>query len=185
MDAYGFARPTYPDLFARQPMGTEFRIAQRVTDPPTKVIQPAQDNRYPAYAAPMEDGRLVTDYRNHCSRNVPAGAQFSTKQWMVHHSDDIIRLSRFRQAEWTGASLGTANTVPPPADIAHSTPFTNDIMPTNAPAGIGLERADAKAPELFGTYTINPSDRESRINKKNIATTTKYEGGRNSIRGMY
>lgn len=171
------------DLFPHPRFGTEYKIGRQVALAPTRNTEPAPDNRYPAFAAQMQDGRLVTDYRNHCSRNVPAGAQFTTKKWMIHHADTIIAMSRQRQAEWTGAAIGLANTVPPPADIVHSTPFNNEVMPTNAPGGIGVMRADAAAPALFGTFKINPSEAETRYNKKNIATTTYYQGGRNSLRG--
>ena len=174
---------TQPNLFYTPPYGAAYQLGMRSANAPNKVLEPAIDNRYPAFAAQMQDGRLVTDYRNHCSRNIPAGSQFATKQWMVTHGEDIIRMSRQRQAEWTGAALGLANTVPPPADIVHSTPFNSEVMPTGAAAGIGVARADAAAPDLFGTFTVAPSLAETRANKKNIATTTKYEGGRNSLRG--
>lgn len=174
---------TQPNLFYTPPYGAAYRLGMRSAKAPAKTLEPAVDNRYPAFAAQMQDGRLVTDYRNHCSRNIPAGSQFATKQWMVSHGEDIIRMSRQRQAEWTGAALGLANTVPPPADIVHSTPFNSEVMATGAAAGIGVIRADAAAPDLFGTFTVAPSMAETRANKKNIATTTKYEGGRNSLRG--
>jgi len=183
MELYGFAKPTTPNLFSRQPVGTEYTIGRVITTAPAKQVQNAPDSRYPAYAAPMEDGRLVTDYRNHCSRNIPPGAQFSTKAWMIHHADNIINLSRERQAEWTGAALGTANTVPPPEFVVHSTPFDSNIYRTGFAAGIGLERADAKVPALFGTFVVPPSRAETALNKKNIALTSDYQGGRNSLRG--
>jgi hypothetical protein len=171
------------DLFPQPSFGVQYKIANSVAFGGAKNTEPAIDNRYPAYAAQMQDGRLVTDYRNHCSRNVPAGAQFSTKKWMIHHAEEIMNKSRERQAEWTGAALGTANTMPPPAEVAHSTPFYNEIMPTGAYGGIGVERADAKAPALFGTFTVAPTSAELAYNKKNIGITTSYQGGRNSLRG--
>ena len=174
---------TQPNLFYTPPYGAAYQLGMRSAEAPAKVLEPAIDNRYPGYAAQMQDGRLVTDYRNHCSRNIPAGSQFATKQWMVSHGEEIMRMSRQRQAEWTGAALGMANTVPPPADVVHSTPFNNEVMPTGAVGGIGLVRADAAAPALFGTFSVAPSLAESRANKKKIAVTTKYEGGRNSLRG--
>jgi hypothetical protein len=102
---------------------------------------------------------------------------------MVNHAGEIMDLSRKRQSEWSGASLPMANTVPPPAIIVHSTPFNNELQPSGASFGIGVERADAKAPILFGTFNIKPSREEVRDDKKKIALTSRYEGGRNSLRG--
>lgn len=172
------------DLFNRPNYGTEYRLGTRAAlGERPKALEPAVDNRYPAYAAQMQDGRLVTDYRNHCSRNIPAGAQYTTKKWMVDHAEEIMDVSRKRQAEWSGASLRMANTVPPPADVVHSTPFESEVMPTGAIGGVGLVRADTPAPALFGTFMVEPTVAETRLNKKNISVTTKYEGGRNSLRG--
>ena len=74
------------DLFPHPRFGTEYKIGRQVALAPTRNTEPAPDNRYPAFAAQMQDGRLVTDYRNHCSRNVPAGAQFTTKKWMIQQA---------------------------------------------------------------------------------------------------
>ena len=49
-------------------------------------------------------------------------------------------------------------------------------------SGIGVERAGAKAPGLFGTFTFDSSMSEIQNNRKNIELTTKYEGGRNTPR---
>jgi len=182
MDLDGFNKVTYPILFDVPTFGTEYKDARRQYVPP-KNTQPIPDSRYPAYAGMAEDARFVTDYRTHCTQNTPAGQQFMTKQWLVHHSDDIIHLSRKRQSEWTGASLPMANTVPPPAQVVHSTPFDNQIQPSGARFGIGLERSDAKAPILFGTFQIPPTREEIMNNKKQIGITTNYQGGRNSMRG--
>ena len=59
----GFSRDTRPNLFHNPPFGTEYGIANTVSLAPAKDVYPARDNRYPAYAAPLADGRLVTDYR--------------------------------------------------------------------------------------------------------------------------
>ena len=114
--------------------------------------------------------------------NVPPAYQYNSKLWMVHHADEIMRESRQRQAEWSGATLPMSNTVPPPADIVHSTPFYSEVMPTGVASGIGVERAGAKAPGLFGTFTFDSSMSEIQNNRKNIELTTKYEGGRNTPR---
>lgn len=183
MNGEGFIRPTQPNYFSKaQPFGKEYNNYREQYVPP-KTTQPVRNSRYPAYAGIAEDARLVTDYRPHCTQNTPAGSQFSTKQWMIHHADSLMQVSRKRQSEWTGASLPMSNTVPPPADIVHSTPFISEIQPSGAPFGIGVERADAKAPALFGTFQIPPSRGEIMNNKKHIGITSHYEGGRNSLRG--
>ncbi len=185
LDKKGFNIDTRPNLFKNPTYGTEYKQVERVVKAPTKTIEPARDSRYSSYAAPMSDGRLVTDYRPHCYKNIPPYAQYNSKLWMVQHAEYIINESRKRQSEWTGANLPLANTVPPPADIVHSTPFYSEVMTTNVPSGIGIERANSSAPDLFGTYSYQPSFSELRNNRKNISNTTKYEGGRNSVRGMY
>jgi hypothetical protein len=181
----GFSRDTKPNLYHNPPFGSEYRAAKKAYVPPVKDVYPARDNRYPAYAGPMADARLVTDYRPHCARNIRSDLQFNTKLWMVHHTDDVINESRRRQVEWTGASLPMANTVPPPADIVHSTPFYSELNPTNLKYGIGVERADASCPGLFGTFTYEPTMSEIRNNRKDIGLTKYYEGGRNSPRGIF
>jgi hypothetical protein len=131
----------------------------------------------------MSDGRLVTDYRPQCSKNIRAGNQFYTKHWMIQHASDLMEESRKRQVEWTGASLPMANTVPPPAAIVTSTPFSSEVRPTYLQQGIGIERENSTAPELFGTFGYEPTMGELQANRKNIQLTTLMEGGRNTIRG--
>lgn len=180
----GFSQNTHPNLYTTPQFGTEYLAARKAAVPPAKDVYPARDDRYPAYAGPMADGRLVTDYRPHCSKNIRAGEQYYTKLWMIHHTDEMMDESRRRQVEWSGASLPLANTVPPPADVVHSNPFYSEVNATNLPTGIGIERADAKAPMLFGTFQYEPTMDEIRNNRKNIALTTRQEGGRNSVRGV-
>jgi hypothetical protein len=178
-----FNRVTQPNYYKNLPSyGREYRNVRDEYIPP-KFTQPVSDSRYPAYAGIADDARFVTDYRPHCTQNTPAGTQFFTKKWMVNHAGEIMDLSRKRQSEWTGASLPMANTVPPPAVVVHSTPFNNELQASGAPFGIGVERTDAKAPVLFGTFDIKPSREEIRNDKKKIALTSMYEGGRNSLRG--
>jgi hypothetical protein len=168
--------------------GAEYKTAQSHVVMQKKDAFPTRDSRYPAYAATTTDARFVTDYRPQCSKNIQTGLQYNTKQWMIHHSDSIINQSRRRQVEWTGASLDMANTVPPPANIVHATPFYSEIVKTHLKGGvvgIGVERANSKAPELFGTFKFEPTMNEIQNNRKNIATTTIYEGGRNSPRGIF
>lgn len=181
----GFSRDTSPNFYHNPPFGSEYKAAQKAYIPPIKDVYPARDSRYSAYAGSMEDGRFVTDYRPQCSRNIRPDLQFNTKLWMIHHTDDVINESRRRQIEWTGASLAMANTVPPPADVVHSTPFYSEVNPTHIKHGVGIERANTPAPALFGTFTHEPTMTEIRNNRKSIGLTTYYEGGRNSPRGVF
>jgi hypothetical protein len=178
-----FSRNTYPNLFDSPSFGTEYQESIRAPFGSVKEAIPTRDVRYPAYAAKMSDGRLVTDYRPQCSKNIQTGSQFYTKHWMIQHASEMMEESRRRQVEWTGASLPMANTVPPPAAIVSSTPFTSEIYPTHLKEGLGMERENAVAPTLFGTFTYEPTLAELRANRKNIQLTTLMEGGRNSIRG--
>jgi hypothetical protein len=185
LDQPGFTQDTRPNLYPSPSYGTAYKQARRVDFAPQKDIEPGRDARYSAYAAPMSDGRLVTDYRPQCSKNIPSYAQYTTKQWMVNHTDQIIQESRKRQVEWSGASLPLANTVPPPANIVHSNPFYSEVDSSGVNGGIGVERANSKAPQLFGTFTYEPTMNEIRNNRKNISLTKYYEGGRNSPRGVF
>jgi len=148
-----------------------------------KTLEPASDSRYPAYAGVMADGHFVTDYRPHCNYNLPPGTQFTTKQWMINHTDSIINLSRQRMSNWSGASLPIAKTVPPPAVLAYSSPFENELLNTNYKDGLGVERTDAKAVPLFGTYVLPSTPRERLANVKHISLTKQGSGGRNTRRG--
>jgi hypothetical protein len=76
-----------------------------------------------------------------------------------------------------------ANTVPPPAATVSSTPFSSELRPTYLQEGIGIERENASAPELFGTFGFEPTMGEIQANRKHIQLTTLMEGGRNTIRG--
>jgi hypothetical protein len=175
LDQQGFSRDTRPNLYHNPPFGTEYKAAQKAYVPPVKDVYPARDNRYSAYAGPMQDARLVTDYRPQCSKNIRPAAQFNTKLWLINHADEVMDESRKRQVEWTGASLAMANTVPPPANIVHSNPFYSEVNTTGLKGGIGV----------FGTFTYEPTMDEIRNNRKNIGLTTYYEGGRNSPRGVF
>lgn len=183
MDFDGFNKVTYPNFFARQPdIGTEYRQGRKEAVVPS--MEMARDSRYPAYAGVMADAHFVTDYRTHCYYNQTPGTQFNTKQWMVHHADSLIQLSRERESEWSGSSLPVAKTVPPPAVLAYQSAFENDLLRTNYKWGIGTERSDSKAVPLFGTYVIPPTNKELQQNVKRISLNQHQEGGRNSRRGL-
>jgi len=180
-----FSSNTNPMLYTAPSFGSEYMGAHTAYMAPAKDVYPARDSRYPAFAAPLEDGRLVTDYRPQCSKNIRTGQQFYTKKWMISHGNELMDESRKRQVEWSGAALPMANTVPPPAAVVHSTPFYSEVNPTNLLGGIGVERANAEAPAMFGAFLYHPTISEMQNNRKNIEVTTREEGGRNSKRGAF
>ena len=54
------------------------------------------DSRFPGWAAPMSDGRLITDYRSHCAANIPAGkhtVEFKFEPQVVKTGSTIALLS--------------------------------------------------------------------------------------------
>ncbi len=177
MDRRGFRKRATPDL-VRQPSSY---IVEQETDreiEATKTI-PAPDSRFHAYAAPMADGRLVTDYRNHCVTRAPPGTQFAVKNWTIHNTDDIIRISRQRQVQSTGQALGTAATELPPAQTQQCSPEGCDIRSSGYKGGLGIERTD-KAPPLFGTFTFPPSAVTRAKNTTSVELNTMIEYGRNT-----
>jgi hypothetical protein len=180
-----FNSDTSPNLFHDPPYGAAYRAGSKAVAAPSKDVFSARNVRYPAYNAALEDARLVTDYRPQCSKNVRPGYQFHTKKWMIQNAEKIMDETRRRQVEWSGASLPMANTVPPPAGIVRSNAFYSELQPTYVKDGVGIVRADSKAPDLFGTFWYAPTMAESQMNHKNIATTTMYEGGRNTLRGKF
>jgi hypothetical protein len=181
-----FTKDTYPNLFEKSNIPNVYQYGIKASSlVPSKDSFPSRDARYPAYAAPMEDGRFMTDYRPQCSKNITTGQQFYTKKWMIHHGEELIEESRRRHMDGTGASLPMANTVPPPATRVYSTPFSSDVLKTNLRNGIGVERVNGRAPDLFGTFSYDATIREMQSNRKNVQLTTQPEGGRNSIRGVF
>jgi hypothetical protein len=182
MDSEFFRVPTQPNPYKSHMLSSS--QAEKVA---TKTIVsarntfPSPDARFPGWVAPMEDGRLITDYRPHCNENIPAGSQFATKEWVQKNTNDIIELSRRRQAKMTGAIYGMdPSVVPPPANVIKCDPMGCDILPTSLPDGIGLERPYDKAPALFGTFQFpvqkDPYKPKTELNKV-------FENGRNSPRG--
>jgi hypothetical protein len=183
-DSKGFRYQTDPNYYNYSPSTADLiREANRQQIGGAKGTEPARDSRYPAYAAPMSDGRLVTDYRPKCSRNITAGQQFDTKQWMVHNAMEIMDTSRRRQVEWTGGNLMQPVLAPPPADVISVDADVVNVIPSGLPGGIGVQRANETTPDLFGTFQYMPSSSEEMHNKKRICTTSFFEGGRNTPRG--
>lgn len=177
MDAKLFRLPTKPNLYAAVSTANPFDVneQQKFTSIPTP------DSRFPGWAAPMSDGRLVSNYKNHCSENIPTGKQYATRKWMTHNAIELINLSRERLAKQNGAIYGLdSSVVPPPASLVSCTRSDCSRTSTEKEGGIGTEREPQDLPELFGTWdaritTVTP--------KPNIAGTTHYEGGRNTPRG--
>lgn len=173
VDAQGFRRATEPNLYAGP-----VRPWPRAVNVETKDSGPVPDSRFPERPAQMEDGRLVTDYRPRCARNIPTGAQYATKQWMIHSTDAIIQESRRRQAIRAGADQAfDATTVPPPTTVVKCTPFSCGVVPVSR-SGIGREREEG-CPDLFGTF----AESYATGALKPVMRTQKYQGGRNTPRG--
>jgi len=180
MDINGFRDAQSPWFFT-QP--SEYLVETRVkaAAKSNKQTQPTPDNRYPGWAAPMEDGRLSTDYRPHCEANMPTGTQYATRQFMQKNADSIIQLSRSRQA--MGRSVSYKD-VPAKQYVSCDT-YECRVTPAYED-GVGTERIES-VPELFGTFanatlfskTISLG--EAISGKKSTPKLTKnYEGGRNT-----
>jgi hypothetical protein len=142
---------------------------------------PADDSRYPAYAAVMSDARTFTDYRSHCSSRVPAPYTQAVKEWMIKNGSQIIDMNRRRQAENTGAVFGTVETAPPPATLVFCDAFGCEQEETNSHFGTGIETVN-ECPELPGTFNYRPDPSVIAANKKNIMLNVVNENGRNSSR---
>jgi len=177
MDARLFRLPTNPNFYSNANTANPFDISQR-----QKYTEgPSRDSRFPGWAAPMSDGRLVTSYKNHCSQNIPEGKQFATKDWMTHNAEELIRVSRERLAYQTGAIYGLdSSVVPPPAMTVECTRSECIRTQTQLSGGIGSERVPDTLPELFGTWDPRTFATQQ---KSNTSLTTQYEGGRNTPRG--
>lgn len=176
MDAKLFRLPTKPNFYAAISTADPFDLNQK-----QKYSQlPTEDSRFPGWAAPMSDGRLVTSYQNHCSQNIPAGKQYPTKGWMTRNATEIIQLGRERAANQTGSIYGLDDTVvPPPVAIVSCTRSDCRRAATHAKGGFGTERVE-EIPHLFGTWDA----RAVTVSKEpRTGITTVYEGGRNTPRG--
>lgn len=183
MDPKLFRLPTLPNYYA-QSEGPPVKLR----DTAKGQTVPAPNSRFPGYPAQMEDGRLITDYEPHCANNVPAGQQFPTKRFMQNNGEDLIEMSRRLSAKRMGADFMFDTTVVPPlAEVVSCTRSVCKRTPQyesesggnpygGAPIGTGRHEP---VPELFGTYTIPYTTPP----QPKIQYTTRYEGGRNSLRG--
>lgn len=179
MDSQFFRIATQPNYYhglssyQAETLANQTTVSRRNT-------QPSMDSRFPGWAAPMADGRLVTDYRPHCDQNIPAGKQFATKEWIQANTDDVIAISRARYAQSTGAIYGFDTTVvPPPENLVTCSKVECVTMPTGERDGIGTERVYDRAPDLFGTYQVT----KMKAPKAHVGVNQHFEGGRNSRRG--
>ncbi len=177
MDAKLFRLPQTPNYYAVSQAAAPWTESVKRS----RASAPAEDARFPGWAAPQSDGRLVTDYRPHCETNIPPRAQQTTRVWLQRNADDILRIGRERTAELTGMSYGVDNsTEPPSAAVMTCTKAGCKRSATGASLGIGMSRGDnGPVPDLFGTYTVSsvlPAPPEQ------VFLTTVEEGGRNTRR---
>ena len=178
MDSQRFVKPTNPNFMIKANSSTLER-AQASMSKPDKRITPVDDVRYPGYASPMEDGRLVTDYKSHCEYNVvPSQYGNSFRSWLQHHADGFVQVSRHRQAERAGAYFYGAETAIPPKQFQRCDEFDCVFSLTGIKNSLGLSR-DETVPSLFGTFGKPNLDAPS----KRVPLTQSYEGGRNTPHG--
>jgi hypothetical protein len=147
-------------------------------------LLPAPDSRFPGWPAPMSDARLVTDYNPQCSKNVPTGKQYPTTLWMQRNGSEIMEYSRQASRIATGSIFPfDKNVVPPPESVVSCTRSVCKRVQTGFDGGLGVERNEG-VPELFGTFSTREPKYEKKV-QENVQGTTKYEAGRNSLRGDY
>lgn len=181
MDSKLFVLPTTPNYYTPAPRTSASKKSAMNSAFPEgqSYVGPAPDSRFPGWSGPMADGRLITDWRPHCSRNIATGLQFGTTQWMQRNADDIINLSRTRQSKDAGANRGFDNTIVlPPENIVSCDINGCGYEATGLPYAIGTERQEP-VPELFGTFNTNVRP----VTQALPPITSAFEGGRNSVRG--
>jgi hypothetical protein len=180
MDINGFREAQSPWFFTQPPT---YLVETRATAVvvPTKTTAPVQDNRFPGWAAPMEDGRLVTDYRSQCELNIPAGMQYATTRFMQRNASEIMEKARHRQSVIAGAGLPYDSvTEMPAAAYVNCDAFTCSVT-RGVSNGVGLVRKEP-VPELFGTFSRS---RPSILEPAKPLGTRTEEGGRNTVRGVF
>jgi len=180
MDSNGFRKKQSPWYFSSTDTYALEVLAKGVMES-KKQTDPTQDSRYPGWAAHMSDGRLVTDYRSKCEGNIPTGLQYATKQFMQKNGSEIIKQSRLRQLNKTGAGLAYNSIIHMPAARYVKCNEYECLTKKGNPKGLGTERIE-DSPSLFGTFALSlPS--HSVPAKPMI--TTEYMGGRNTVRGIF
>jgi len=174
MDRNNFRKISEPNLYAKY---NSVKVKDSIYALPNDVTP---DNRYKGWAAPMSDGRLVTDYENHCSKNIPVGEQYPTKAWLQNNGEKVIEFSRKNQFPYTKSLDATV--VPPPAQILKTSKYDSILEPTKQKIGLGVERANNTTPDLFGTFSFSRGT-EDVVQDSHV--TKHFEGGRNTPRGTY
>jgi len=179
MDSQLFRKET-ENPFRKSSSKAAFDLIARQIDNPSKITVPIDDVRYPNYAAPMEDGRIITDYQPHCSFNVvePKYGN-SVREFLQHNATAIVQVSRKRQAEIAGAQFHKAPTVEGPKMIQRCNEYDCTFITSDYPNSIGLARSEP-VPALFGTFSAPTQEAPDSLKPP---ITTVYEGGRNSLRG--
>ena len=176
MDGKGFRLNSHSEIIHQPSWRQLNQETTRQTDAAKTVAD--SDNRYLAYAAMMEDGRLVTDYRQACVSRAAPGSQFAVKQWTIHNAEKIAHISRQRQVQNTGQALGTAKTALP-ATVYQQCNTEKCNFYNGSSDGVGLERIEP-TPPLFGTFTFPPDSSTLSKNKRQIELTRFNEYGRNT-----
>lgn len=141
---------------------------------------PTPDNRYSEYAGNMADGRIATDYRPNCVSRAPYGHQNATKEWLVKNADEVVHVSRIRQAETSGAIYGARYYGPKPEAVQHVTAYSSKVREVASGSGLGTERAQATAAPAdayFGSF--DPTQFNLTKPAKHIGLTRRSEGGAN------
>ena len=143
---------------------------------------PTPDNRYSDYAGPMDDGRIITDYRPSCVSRAPYGHQNATKEWLVKNADEVVNVSRMRQAETSGAIYG-ARYYGPKAESVQKCGAYGCKVKTVAEEGQGQgrERYNASAAPAEAYYgSFDPVGLfQGSPGPKHIQLTRRSEGGVN------
>lgn len=173
--------PTLGSVMGSRPM-SEFTGSSTIKQDFPKTV-PTPDNRYSDYASPMEDGRIITDYRPNCVSRVPYGHQNATKEWLVKNSEEVVRVGRMRQAETTGAVYGAHYYGPKPETVQKCGAYGCSIRETGSTKGVGLERANASAAPAeayFGSFDPVSVFSGSKRGADKISITRHFEGGVNT-----
>jgi hypothetical protein len=177
MDVNGFREAQSPFFFNQPPTYLVEVTTARVALPPQKTTLPTPDSRFPGYAAPMTDGRVMTDYRAPCETAIPSHQSYAVRHWMQRNGDEILTTSRARAAAATGAGRPMANTEMPARIFVHCDPQMC-VRESGERTGVGQVRRET-VPPLFGTFA-SPGRFTGRTPV--VPLTHHYEGGRNTPR---
>ena len=178
MDVNWFREAQSPFFYTQPPTYLVEVTTARVALPPQKTTLPTPDSRFPDYAAPMTDGRLMTDYRANCETSIPSKQGYAVRHWMQNDADKILTTSRARQAAAVGAGRPMADTEMPVRSFVNCDAQTC-VRVSYSSMGVGQSRREP-VPPLFGTFS--PAGRQA-VQRTPPTLTTRFEGGRNTVRG--